>query len=119
MVVDYLSHSMNGLKVEHFRTLYLNSMNRVIKDDIVSKGTVGQAIVYPREVIRSALEYQAAGLIFAHNHSSGNTQPSGDDIAMTKRLCNAAKLFDIKVHDHIIVAGSEHYSFADKGLIVQ
>ncbi|MCH7574822.1 MAG: DNA repair protein RadC [Candidatus Marinimicrobia bacterium] len=117
VVIDYLSHSMNGLKVEHFKVLYLNGRNGLIHDEDISKGTVGHTAVYPREVVRSALEYQASGLIFAHNHSSGNPQPSEDDIEMTKKLRAAASLFDITVHDHIIVAGGKYYSFSEKGML--
>ena len=116
-VIDYLSHSMNGLKVEHFKVLYLNGRNGLIHDEDISKGTVGQTAVYPREVVRSALEYQASGLIFAHNHVSGDPKPSQDDIRITERLCKAASLFDIIVHDHIVVAGKEHYSFKEEGLM--
>ena len=116
-VVDYLSHSMRGLKVEHFRVLYLDATNQLIDEEDLSKGTVGQAMVYPREVIKSALEHHASGLIIAHNHPSGNRRPSADDTRITERLSGAASLFDIEVHDHIIVAGESYYSFADAGLL--
>jgi len=116
-VVDYLNHSMRGLRTEHFKVLYLNGMNRLITNEDISKGTVNQAIVYPREVVKSALMYNAAGLIFAHNHVSGNLRPSADDVRITERLYNAAKLFDIVVQDHIIIGGDGHFSFADAGLL--
>ena len=116
-VVDYLSHSMRGLKVEHFRVLYLNGGNRLIAEEDLFKGTVGQAIVYPREVMKSALHRNASALIFAHNHASGDPKPSTDDVKITERLSAAAHLLDIKIHDHVIIAGSSYFSFADKGLI--
>ena len=119
MVVDYLSHSMDGLKVEHFKVLYLNGRNRLIHDEDISKGTVGHAIVYPREVVRSALEHHASGLIFAHNHNSGDPQPSEDDIEMTKKLRDAANLFEMTVHDHIIIGGNGYFSFQEKGLLTK
>ena len=118
-VVDYLSHSMRGLQTEHFKVLYLNGRNGLIHDEDISKGTVGHAIVYPREVMRSALEHHASGLIFAHNHSSGNPKPSNDDIRITERLCKAASLFDITVHDHIIIGGNGYFSFQEKGLLTK
>ncbi len=116
-VVDYLTHSMKGLKREHFKVLYLDGMNRLIADEDVSSGTVGQAVVYPREVMKSALRHSAAGLIFAHNHVSGNSKPSQDDIRITEKLSNAASLFDIVVHDHILIGGNSYFSFSEKGLI--
>lgn len=116
-VVDYFTHSMKGLKREHFKVLYLDGMNRLIADEDVSTGTVGQAVVYPREVMKSALRHSAAGLILAHNHVSGNPKPSQDDIRITEKLSNAASLFDIVVHDHILIGGNSYFSFADKGLI--
>lgn len=116
-VVDYLTHSMKGLTREHFKVLYLDGMNRLIADEDVSSGTVGQAVVYPREVMKSALRHSAAGLILAHNHVSGNPKPSQDDLRITERLSHAASLFDIVVHDHILIGGNSYFSFADKGLI--
>lgn len=116
-VVDYLTHSMRGRKVEHFKVLYLNGRNSLIHDEDISKGTVGHTSVYPREVMRSALECQASGLIFAHNHNSGDPQPSEDDIEMTKKLRDAANLFEMTVHDHIIIGGNGYFSFQERGLI--
>jgi len=108
---------MRGLKTEHFKVIYLNGRNMVLADKYISKGSLTTAAVYPREVIKSALRYDAAALIFAHNHPSGNPNPSQDDLKLTKKLCDAANLLDIHVHDHIIVAGNEYYSFADSRLV--
>ncbi|MBN4081217.1 DNA repair protein RadC [Caldithrix abyssi] len=116
-LVSYLNHSMRGLKTEHFKILYLNGRNMLMADEYISKGSLTTAAIYPREVMKSALKHNAAALIFAHNHPSGNPNPSQDDLRITKTLCDAANLLEIQVHDHIIVAGKEYYSFADKGLI--
>lgn len=112
-VLDYLKHSMRSLRVEHFKVLYLNGRNMLIKDEDVSKGTLTTAAVYPREVIKSALKYDAAALVFAHNHISGNPRPSQNDIDITNKLCDAADLFDIRVHDHIIVTQDNYFNFSD------
>jgi len=74
-------------------------------------------MVYPREVIKQALDNDAAALVFVHNHPSGNSNPSQDDLNITKKLEAAAKSIDISIHDHLIIAGDENYSFADNGLI--
>jgi DNA repair protein RadC len=116
-VYNYLKHSMGGLMVEQFRVLYLNGRNQFIRDETVSNGTLTNAAVYPREIVKSALKYNAAALILAHNHPSGNPIPSRDDKNITNRISDASKLFDITVHDHIIVAGSQYVSLADKGLL--
>jgi len=116
-VVKYLNHSMRGLKKEHFRVLYLNNMNKLIAEEDISIGTVNKAPVYPREVLKSALRFNATGLIFAHNHVSGNLRPSNDDIKITEKLYSAAKALDISVYDHIIVAGNDYFSFLNQGLI--
>ena len=116
-LVSYLNHSMRGLEIEHFKVIYLNGRNMCMGDEYVSKGTLTTAAIYPREVMKSALKHNAAALIFAHNHPSGNSNPSVDDLTITKRLCEAAKMLEIQVHDHIIIAGNCYYSFADKGLI--
>lgn len=113
----YLSNSMRGLKIEQFRVLYLNGRNHFINDEVISTGTINSATVYPREIVRAALRNHAAALILAHNHPSGNPEPSRDDIMITDKIKNASTLFDIAVHDHIIIAGNQYTSFADRGLI--
>ena len=116
-LVSYLNHSMRGLEIEHFKVIYLNGRNMFIADEYISKGSIATAVIYPREVIKSALKHNAAALIFAHNHPSGNPKPSQDDLKITKKLCDAANLLDIQVHDHLIVAGNDCYSFAENGLM--
>lgn len=81
------------------------------------KGTLTTSAVYPREVVKRALDNNAAVLVFVHNHPSGNPNPSQDDLTITKKLKATAKAIDVSIHDHLIIAGNEVYSFADHGLI--
>jgi len=102
---------------EHFIAIHLDIKNKVLCLDEVSVGSLNASIVHPREVYKSALLSSAASVLFVHNHPSGDTTPSREDIDLTKRLKNAGDLLGIRVLDHVIV-GSEHYlSFADQGLI--
>ena len=80
-------------------------------------GTLTTSVVYPREVVKRALDNDAAALVFVHNHPSGNPNPSQDDLTITKKLKEASQSIDVSVHDHLIIAGNEVYSFADHGLI--
>ncbi len=116
-VYNYLKHSMRGYKNECFKILYLNNSNKIIRNEIMFNGTIDQAPVYPREIIKSALSYDAAGLILAHNHPSGNPGPSDADINITKHINDASKLMGITLHDHIIVAEDKYYSFAKEGFL--
>ena len=116
-VLNYLRHSMRGLKKEHFKVLYLNGRNMLMAEKDLAKGTLTNATVYPREVIKSALKNNAAALVFAHNHVSGNPRPSKQDMDITNRLYQAADLFDITVHDHIIIADHQYFSFAESGYL--
>jgi len=97
--------------------IYLNGRNQIIKMDELFKGTLNTSAVYPREVVKRALNNNAAALVFVHNHPSGNPNPSQDDISITKKLKEAALAIDVSVHDHLIIAGNDVYSFADHGLI--
>ena len=83
----------------------------------IFEGTLSTTAVYPREVVKRALDNNAAALIFVHNHPSGNPNPSSDDLTITKKLKEAAKSIDISVHDHLIIAEDEVYSFADHGIL--
>src|SRR3546814_1984715 len=91
--------------------LLLNARNVLIRDEIVSEGSVDQAAVYAREIIRRALEHHASALILVHNHPSGDPKPSRDDIQMTRTILDAARLLGIAVHDHVIIGRSGHASF--------
>ena len=102
---------------EHFLCLYLNARNQVIHKETVSIGSLSASIVHPREVFRVAIQQLAASVILAHNHPSGDVSPSGDDIALTKRLVEAGNIMGIEVLDHIIIAPQEYMSFRERGLI--
>lgn len=116
-VYDYLTLQMRGLQQEVFMVLYLDSQNRLVKDEILFYGTINAASVYPREVVKAALKNNAASVIFAHNHPSGIAEPSQADKLITTKLQQALQLVDINVLDHIIVGGETCVSFAERGLI--
>ena len=116
-VFDYLFHSMRDLKREIFKVLFLNRKNELINDQDVFFGTLTGSAVYPREIMTLALEQKAAGLVFVHNHPSGDPTPSSEDKRLTRDLVWAAKLLMVQVLDHIIIGHSTYYSFADQGLI--
>lgn len=102
---------------EHFLVLYLNSQNQLIEDVILFSGTINAASVYPREVIKKALELNAASVIFSHNHPSGDVTPSEADKHITNKLKAGLNLVDINVLDHIIVGGADTCSFSERGLL--
>jgi len=108
---------MRDLRKEVFKVLLLNRANRFIKEVFVSEGTLDASVVHPRDVFREALLEPAAGIILIHNHPSGNTSPSDEDLRITKQLVEAGRLLGIKVYDHIILAGEGYRSLADEGLI--
>jgi DNA repair protein RadC len=102
-VYDYLV-DMRALPKEYLRALFLNAHNRVIRDEVVSIGTVNSNIVHPREVFRSGIESNAVAVIIAHNHPSGEAIPSAEDIEITRQLIQAGKILGIRVLDHVIIA---------------
>ncbi len=102
-------------KKEHFMVLYVNTRNQVILKEIISIGTLNASLVHPREVFEPAVRTLAAGIILAHNHPSGEAEPSDADIAVTKRMTEAGKLMGIEVLDHIIITKGKWYSFRDHG----
>jgi DNA repair protein RadC len=116
-LLDYLRADMAHLTIERVRTLYLNSKNMLIRDEVASEGSVDQAAIYTREVVRRAMDLGAAAIILVHNHPSGDSAPSRQDIAMTKDIINAAKGFGIAVHDHIIIGKDGFSSMRSAGLI--
>ncbi|KPZ56919.1 JAB domain-containing protein [Pseudoalteromonas sp. S3776] len=116
-VYEYLTLQMRGLQQEVFMVLYLDSQNRLVKDEILFYGTINSASVYPREVLKAALKNNAAAIILAHNHPSGIAEPSQADKLITQKLQQALQLVDINVLDHIIVGGETCVSFAQRGLI--
>ncbi|WP_374322217.1 DNA repair protein RadC [Brevundimonas sp.] len=102
---------------EQFRALFLDNRNQLLTDELVADGTLDHAPVYPREVIRRALEVSAASLILVHNHPSGDPTPSRADIEVTRQVAEGAKLFGIKLHDHLIVGREQTASFRSLGLL--
>ncbi|MCI5050105.1 MAG: DNA repair protein RadC [Rickettsiales bacterium] len=116
-LLDYCRLVMGAEKIEQFRIFFLNHKNTLIADEVQQKGTVNHTQVYPREVVKRALELSASSIILAHNHPSGDVTPSQADIDMTQKIIQAARAVNITVHDHVIVSESEHYSFKSFGLI--
>lgn len=116
-LLDYLTIDMAHLTVERVRVLYLNSQNRLILDHHVGDGSIDEAAIHPREVIRRGLDNGATALILVHNHPSGNPQPSQADIHITNRIAEAGRLLGITVHDHVIIGREGHVSLRAKGLI--
>ena len=114
---DYLSLILRDLPREEFHILYLDNQHQLIKDHMLFAGTIDSAAVYPREVVRQALKFQAAAVILAHNHPSGIAEPSLADQQITRRLIDALALVDIRVLDHQIVGEPQVVSMAERGFI--
>jgi len=113
---DYLSYKLGGYDKEVFAVMMLDSQHRLNEFRELFFGTIDSASVYPREVVKAVLEANAAAVIFAHNHPSGNPEPSKADKDITKRLSDALGLIDVRVLDHIVV-GETSTSFAERGLL--
>jgi len=116
-VRDYLRLAIGGRPHEVFLCIWLDAQHRVIKFDELFRGTLTQTSVYPREVVKMALQNNAAAVIFAHNHPSGVAQPSQADELLTANLREALALIEVKVLDHFIIAGNQAISFAERGLL--
>jgi DNA repair protein RadC len=116
-LLDYCRASMGHLTSEQFRILFLNRKNMLIADELQETGTIDQTPVYPREVVKRALQLEASSIILVHNHPSGDTTPSKADIALTKQIQVAAATIGVTLHDHLIVSAAEHYSFKTNGII--
>jgi len=116
-VFNYYKSRISLLQVEEFRILLLNNANRFINDIIITRGILNASVVHPREVFRDAIIERAAHIILIHNHPSGESHPSKEDIDITEQLVKAGKLIDIPVLDHIIVAKNSYFSFKEDGLI--
>ena len=116
-LLDYckvaLAHQMN----ERFHVLFLDNNNSLIADEVQQKGTVNHVPLYPREVIKRALELNASAIILVHNHPSGDSTPSPADIEMTEAVCEAGNKLGISVHDHLIISRNGHSSFKSMGLL--
>lgn len=116
-VRDFLQLRFSGLAHEVFLVIFLDAQNRLIASEEMSRGTLSQASVYPREVVKRALHHNAAALILSHCHPSGVAEPSHADEMLTTALRAALNLVDVKVLDHLVVAGSTMVSFAERGLL--
>lgn len=117
MLRDLLLMELRHEPREHFKVLFLDSQHRLIENKIMFSGTLNQASVYPREIIREALFCHAAAIVLAHNHPSGIAEPSLADKDITIVIAQAANLLDIRVLDHLIVGNGEVFSFAESGLL--
>ena len=115
--MEYLQAVLAREKVEQFRILFLDNRNRLLADEAQAKGTVNHTPVYPREVVKRALELHATAIILVHNHPSGDPSPSEDDITTTKEIKKAAATLSIVLHDHIIIGNGQWLSFRKTGLL--
>lgn len=116
-LLDYLTIDMAHLTHERVRVLYLDTRNRLIHDHLVGDGSIDEAAIHPREVVKKALDLGASALILVHNHPSGSPEPSRADIQITQRIAEAGRLLNIVVHDHLIVGRQGSVSLKAKGLI--
>ena len=116
-LLDYLRADMAYLTVERVRVLHLNSRNMLIRDEHMGDGSIDQAAIYTREVIRRAIDLGSSALILVHNHPSGSPEPSRQDIEITRQIAEAGKRLNIAVHDHIIIGAQGHSSLRSKGLL--
>ena len=116
-VIDYARTRMGHLTKEEFRVLFLDKKNNLLRDEVQGTGTVDHTPVYPREVIKRALELSASAIVLIHNHPSGDPTPSRADIDMTKSIMALAEPMGIVVHDHIIIAGGSHVSLRGQQFI--
>jgi DNA repair protein RadC len=116
-LIGYLRTAMLHERIEQFRILFLDTKNQLIADEAQQKGTVNHTPVYPREVVKRALELGASAIIMVHNHPSGDPTPSKADIEMTREVRDAGKRLGIALHDHVIIAKGGHTSFKTLGLL--
>jgi DNA repair protein RadC len=115
--IDYLMLEMAHLPIEHVRALFLSTGNRLIADETMMRGTIDNAPIYPRDILKRALELNAASIIAAHNHPSGDPTPSHQDLAATRQLVAAGAALNVAVLDHLILASSGWISLRTEGLI--
>lgn len=116
-LTEYLTACMAREPVEQFRILFLDSRNRLIRDEVQGRGTVNHTPAYPREVVKRALDLNATGIVLAHNHPSGDPTPSSADIQVTGAIAAAAQPIGIVLHDHVVVGRSGWLSFRQQGLL--
>jgi len=116
-VFDYLYHCLRDQRREIFKVLFLDPKNQILEEKTLFEGTVDSSAVYPREIMKDALRFDATALIFVHNHPSGDPDPSLCDRDITRELVFAARVMQLKVLDHIVIGNNRYFSFADHGLI--
>lgn len=116
-MLAYLTSSMAYEPVEQFRVLYLDRKNGLIQDEAQQNGTVDHTPVYPREVVKRALELSASAVILVHNHPSGDPTPSAADIDMTRQVQAACQKLGLLLHDHVVIGRGKHASFRSLGLL--
>lgn len=116
-LLDYLRADLAALTVERVRVLHLNSRNMLIRDELMAEGSIDQAVIHVREVIRRAMDLGSAALILVHNHPSGDPSPSRADIQLTRDIAEAGRKLGITVHDHIIIGANGHSSMRTSGLL--
>jgi len=119
MVYNSYKDFFSSLANEHFAVVWLNSSNKIMGFEIISIGTLNSSLVHPREVFRGAIVAGAASIILLHNHPSGNTSPSNEDISITQKLVETGKILDIPVFDHLIITYEGYTSFMEKRLIIK
>jgi len=116
-LITYCRTAMAHRQTEQFRVLYLDRKNVLIADEAQAQGTVDHVPVYPREVVKRALQLDASAIILVHNHPSGDPEPSGADISMTHKVADAADAVGIDIHDHVVIGKSSEASFRTMGLL--
>jgi len=116
-IAEQFIPSLRDLQQEVFIVVLLNSANKIIREVTITKGLLNSSLTHPREVFRHAIVEHAASVILMHNHPSGNPEPSQEDISITKQIIEAGKVVGIPVHDHLIIAGGNFTSFAERGLM--
>jgi DNA repair protein RadC len=116
-LLDYLRIHIGHNQNEAFHILFLNNKLELIADEQQQKGTINHTPIYPREVVKRALELGASSIILVHNHPSGDVNPSKADIEVTKQVVNAARPLGIEVHDHLVIGAKKHFSFKARGMI--
>jgi DNA repair protein RadC len=116
-LLDYLRVDMAHLTIERVRVLHLNAKNMLIRDEVMAEGSIDQAVIHVREVIRRAIDLGSAAIILVHNHPSGDPQPSRADISLTRDIADAGRKLGISVHDHVIIGAQGHSSMRGMGLL--
>jgi DNA repair protein RadC len=116
-VFEYFRRRFNSLRKECFWSLLLDGKNRILSIERISEGSLTSSLVHPREVFRPAIEFSAAGVLFVHNHPSGDPSPSEEDLRVTNRLVETGRVMGIRVLDHVIIGSYRFFSFADEGML--